>query len=485
MKKVLSFTMALLMLLGIIASTACAESTLPFTDVKMTSWYAPAVLTVHSAGIMEGKGEGKFAPNASMTRAELVTVLYRMSGEILFGGADNLTFSDVKKNAWYAEAVAWAVSSELATGYPDNTFRPNNPILRQELAKMFVSFLDYMKITKKAAPLVDSFADSARFPDWAAEYIEALRETGLMGGDDAGNFKPKAKASRAEIATVITRLMPLMENEDEGNNDGGNNNNNNGNGGSTDFVPPPAPENFELCTEEKAPKPYYIRFPEGYSESSKYPLVIFTAGSGSVSINSVGAIFPSDNSPTHDSIVMIPAVSTNADLEGCNDVIEYVTKKYSADTERVYLLSTGENDGNFWTWKMLEKSPSVVSAVLYIHGGSSPVGGKSNGGYILEGMIIQHFSDELHVRRITDEALAVLQNLPIYYHHCTDQKEYTPNGYLYPNYGEMLEGGFEDAGMNKTVIVNDTGYPTIYDDFAVRNNGAAFDWLFAQKRETK
>jgi len=473
MKKVLSFTMALLMLIGIIASTAYAESTLPFTDVKMTSWYGPAVLTVHSAGIMEGKGEGKFAPNASMTRAELVTVLYRMSGEILWGAADNLTFSDVKKNAWYAEAVAWAVSSELATGYPDNTFRPNNPILRQELAKMFVSFLDYMKITKKAAPLVDSFADSARFPDWAAEYIEALRETGLMGGDDAGNFKPKSKASRAEIATVITRLMPLMENEDEGNNDGGNNNN--GNGGSTGFVPPPAPENFELCTEENVPKPYYIRFPDGYSEDTKYPLVIFTAGSGSVSINSVGAIFPSEDSSTYDCIVMIPALATNRDLEYCADLYSYVTDKYAVDTERVYIISTGENDGNFCTWKMLEKSPEIVSAVLFVHGGISAVGEGDSGVTRLEGFFHN---------RITEEAHAQLKMLPIYYHHCADEKEYEEH-FLYPNYNEMIKEAFEDAGMNKTIIVNDTGYPTIYNDFAVRNNGAAFDWLFAQRRETK
>ncbi|MBQ8524297.1 MAG: S-layer homology domain-containing protein [Clostridia bacterium] len=467
MKKLLSAILAAVMLLSFAATSVLANGLLPFTDVKDKAWYTPAVLTMYMSQIMEGKSEGKFEPMSPMTRAEFVTVLYRLSEEA-FWGSDSLTFKDTKKSAWYADAVAWAVNRGLATGYPDNTFKPNAPVLRQELAKMMVAFLQYMNITKKGEPLIDSFADSTRFPDWAAEYIESLRETGLMGGDDAGKFKPRAKANRAEIATVLTRLMPLMETEkDEGNTGGG----------STDFVPAPAPDGFELYSEEEAKYPYYIRFPDGYSESEKYPLVIYAAGSADTSISSVGAIFPKEDSPTYDCIVMIPALATNRDLENCADLYSYVTDKYAVDTERVYIISTGENDGNFFTWKMLEKSPEIISAVLFVHGGISALSHKGvlDENYVLEGFIFDRISEEAHEN---------LKTLPIYYHHCTDENQY-PGYYLEADYGKNFVTATNAAGMTKVTVVIDDGYGTIYNDFAVRNNGAAFDWLFAQRRETR
>lgn len=208
MKKLISLILAAVMLVSATILTHAENA--PFTDVKANAWYAEAVGEVYEAGIMEGKGDGKFAPNASMTRAELVTVLCRLSGDNAEGMGENLTFTDTKKSAWYADSVAWAVESGIVAGYEDNTFKPNKAILRQELAKMFVAFLEYMSLPLEGTALTDSFADSSAFPKWAAEYIETLRKTGLMGGDTAGNFRPKANASRAEIATVITRLLPRI-----------------------------------------------------------------------------------------------------------------------------------------------------------------------------------------------------------------------------------------------------------------------------------
>ena len=187
-----------------------ADEVLPFKDVKSSAWYYSSVSTVYAEGIMEGKGEGKFAPKASMTRAELVTVLCRLSTDAYEGKGEALTFKDTKKSVWYADFVAWAVECGIVLGYEDNTFRPNAPVLRCELAKMFVGFLEYMNTPMEGVPHVESFADSASFPKWAADYIETLRRTGIMGGDTAGNFNPRANASRAEIATVITRLLPML-----------------------------------------------------------------------------------------------------------------------------------------------------------------------------------------------------------------------------------------------------------------------------------
>lgn len=209
MKRIISLILTAIMLIS--ATTfAFAESKTPFADVKNGAWYADAVTTVYEAGIMEGKGDGRFVPNASMTRAELVTVLCRLSGDNSAGKGTALTFTDTKKNAWYADSVAWAVEAGIVAGYEDNTFKPNRPILRQELAKMFVAFLEYMSLPLEGTALTESFSDSSAFPKWASQYIETLRKTGLIGGDTAGNFKPKSDASRAEIATVITRLLPRL-----------------------------------------------------------------------------------------------------------------------------------------------------------------------------------------------------------------------------------------------------------------------------------
>ena len=209
MKKLISIILSAITVLCCTFG-ATAEDTLPFTDVKSSAWYYSSVSTVYAEGIMEGKGEGKFAPKESMTRAELVTVLCRLSADAYEGKGEALTFKDTKKSAWYADFVAWAVECGIVLGYEDNTFRPNAPVLRCELAKMFVGFLEYMNTPMDGVPLVESFTDSASFPKWAADYIDTLRRTGIMGGDTAGNFNPRANASRAEIATVITRLLPML-----------------------------------------------------------------------------------------------------------------------------------------------------------------------------------------------------------------------------------------------------------------------------------
>ena len=466
MKKIISVILVSIMLLGIAATSApAATPTMGFTDVKLSAWYAPAVFTVYTAGIMEGKSAGKFEPVSPMTRAELVTVLYRMSGETVWGAEDSLTFKDTKKSAWYADAVAWAVNRGLATGYPDNTFKPNTPVLRQELAKIFVSFLEYMEITEKGTALVESFADSARFPDWAAEYIESLRETGLMGGDDAGKFKPRAKANRAEIATVLTRLMPLMETEQEESSESS---------GGTDFVPAPAPADFELVTDSESPKPYYIRFPEGYSESEKYPLVIYAAGSGSASIDGIGAIFPNAESRSYDSIVMIPAVGTEADLEHCGELFTYVAEKYSVDTERVYLIATGEDNGAFFTFKTLEKHPMSISAALFVHGPVEAL-------FSVADKHEEFFLEGTYWKTIPEE----LKDLPIYYIHCNDDYHPIYEYNLYPKYGDELQYAFVHDGFTATKSITVDGFLQIYDSFAAREDIGAFDWLFAQRRETK
>lgn len=212
MKRLLSLLLVLGLLMCFpVVTHSNEESELPFTDVSRSKWYYDAIKSVYEAGIMEGISQDSFTPEAVMTRSQAVTILYRLSGTYETGFASYATFSDVNKSDWYIDYLGWAVKEELVKGYPEGDFRPNNPITRQELAKLIVEFLKYVIATVESESRVDSFNDSETFADWSKDYIESLRTTGLMQGDDQGNFNPLKTATRAEVATVIVRMLPFVE----------------------------------------------------------------------------------------------------------------------------------------------------------------------------------------------------------------------------------------------------------------------------------
>lgn len=215
MKKIISMIIAVAMCLSFMICFVSAESNrMSFKDVKAKNWFYSSVRAVWEEGIMKGMSESTFAPNEKMTRAELVTILYRLADVQGEGYADSITFKDVKKTAWYADYLGWAVKEGLVNGYWDNTFRPNDPVLRQELAKLFSAFIDYAGYEISGNALIDSFTDAAKHPEWAKAYIEDLRVLGLIGGDNAGKFNPMSTATRAEVATIITRLLSAVYPED-------------------------------------------------------------------------------------------------------------------------------------------------------------------------------------------------------------------------------------------------------------------------------
>ena len=215
MKKIISMIIAVAMCLSFMTCfVSAASARMSFKDVKAKNWFYSPVRAVWEEGIMKGMSETTFAPNGKMTRAELVTILYRLADAPDENYADNLIFKDVKKTAWYADYLGWAVKEGLVNGYWDNTFRPNAPVLRQELAKLFSAFIDYAGYEISGNALIESFADAAKHPEWAKAYIEDLRVLGLIGGDQAGKFNPQSTATRAEVAAIITRLLSAVYPED-------------------------------------------------------------------------------------------------------------------------------------------------------------------------------------------------------------------------------------------------------------------------------
>jgi len=209
--KILSLLTVLALLFSAFIVTSSAAEKLPFGDIKKAKWYTDAVITVFEKGIMQGKSDGIFAPFDNMTRAELVTILSRLANADTAGLGKTLTFKDTKKNAWYADAVGWSVSAGLVNGYNDNTFRPNDQVLRQELAVLFARFLTANDIVLPSVDNPNNFTDAKKIPSWAAEGVETMRLTGIVGGDENGNFNPKKSANRAEIAIILTRYLAALE----------------------------------------------------------------------------------------------------------------------------------------------------------------------------------------------------------------------------------------------------------------------------------
>ena len=166
-----------------------------FTDVPETAWFAEAVDYAWNNGLMQGVSETAFAPDATATRAMLVTILYRMAKG---PEAHASTFADVDTGAWFAEAVAWAAENGVVSGYEDGLFHPNQPITREQL----VTMLWRMAGKPGADPLETGAAD------WAAEAMSWAIGRGVILGDGSG-YSPRRTATRAEVAAILMRCDQL------------------------------------------------------------------------------------------------------------------------------------------------------------------------------------------------------------------------------------------------------------------------------------
>lgn len=184
-----------------------------FADVFPEKWYADTIDQLVTLGLMNGTGEYTFEPNSNTTRGMMVTLLYRYAGETLEKDwTRSNTFTDVADGKWYAEAVEWAYVNGVVNGYPDNTFKPNQSITRQEMAQMMTKFLasrgNELPVGKDCR---ESFKDGKKIANWALNSVNAVVAAGLMQGDDKGNLEPLDCATRAEFATVLLRMMDLEE----------------------------------------------------------------------------------------------------------------------------------------------------------------------------------------------------------------------------------------------------------------------------------
>jgi hypothetical protein len=144
-----------------------------------------------------------------MTRAMVVTVLYRLAGEPDVSGTS--TFSDVSANTWYTKAVAWAQEQGIAEGYPDGTFRVDQPVKRQELVSLLYRYAQRTGNAEATTgnPL-SSYADAAQVPAWATDAFSWAIETGLVNGTEGNRLAPQGQALRCQGAVLFQRYCQIF-----------------------------------------------------------------------------------------------------------------------------------------------------------------------------------------------------------------------------------------------------------------------------------
>ena len=183
----------------------------PFSDV-FDAWYREDVKYVYVNGIMNGVSSSGFSPDATLTRAMVVTVLYRMAGSppIEDSNKGDMNFTDVKPHEWYTDAVEWAFNRGVVNGTSETQFSPDAPITRQDLAVILHRYMKnvlHRDISTYAAD--ESFADDALIADYAKDAVKELREVGVINGKDGNLFDPVGHASRAEAAALIHRFATM------------------------------------------------------------------------------------------------------------------------------------------------------------------------------------------------------------------------------------------------------------------------------------
>lgn len=179
------------------------DAGLPFTDVASGSWYYDSVAYVYEQGLMGGTGEGRFSPDLTTSRAMIVTILYRLEGSPVANGSAG--FTDVAYGTWYTAAVNWAAANEIVTGYGSGKFGPMDPITREQMAAILFRYADFKGMDTTARADLSGYTDAGDISAYAVEAMSWANAEGFITGTTATTLKPQGSATRAQVATILTR----------------------------------------------------------------------------------------------------------------------------------------------------------------------------------------------------------------------------------------------------------------------------------------
>ncbi len=187
-----------------------------YSDVPADSWYAEYVRKLTDLGIVNGKSDSLFEPEARITRAEFVKMIAEASGAEISpdGGAEAASqFDDVAADAWYAPYVAWAAEEGIVQGVTSSEFRPQDPVTRQDMAVIICRCADACGIVLSQDEPQIVFSDAEEISLYARDAANRLQRAGIIDGRDDGSFAPEQTATRAEACKITAGFMEQMESE--------------------------------------------------------------------------------------------------------------------------------------------------------------------------------------------------------------------------------------------------------------------------------
>lgn len=205
MKRICSLFLTLTVALSLCV-TAFAVN---YSDVPDGVWYADAVAYVQDNGLMSGTDDTHFEPNGTMTRAMLTAVLHRAAGSPVVNYL--LHFDDVADGTWYTEAVRWAVSENLMSGYDSARFGTDDPVSREQIAAILWRYAG-----SPSAEAGTDFADESDIASYAATAVDWARANSIINGMDDGRFDPKGNATRAQVASILRGYLAMNNTDTSG-----------------------------------------------------------------------------------------------------------------------------------------------------------------------------------------------------------------------------------------------------------------------------
>lgn len=185
------------------------ENKIYFSDVN-EHWAKDSIEFVTARELFSGTGEGVFSPDTYMTRGMLVTVLGRLWG-VDINKSYQCGFVDVNNDAYYCKYIAWAAQNNIVKGTGDNTFSPDQPIKREELAAIIDRYVSFSGLELTLVREYSDFDDNDKISDWAKDGIIKLYKAGIINGKPGNVFEPQGMATRAEVASIIKFLFRIVE----------------------------------------------------------------------------------------------------------------------------------------------------------------------------------------------------------------------------------------------------------------------------------
>lgn len=184
--------------------TEAPVSGLPFGDVKSADWFYNDVKYVYEKGMMAGTAADVFAPNATTTRAMIVTILYRLEGSPAVTGTS--AFVDVPAGQWYTDAVNWAAANQIVKGTSATTFAPNDSITREQMAAILYRYAQYKvyDVTKKAD--LSGYSDNGQVSAYAKDALAWANAAKLINGVTNTTLAPQGNATRAQVSAILHRF---------------------------------------------------------------------------------------------------------------------------------------------------------------------------------------------------------------------------------------------------------------------------------------